>query len=221
MLSETVLLNRFRQKPNQSLLEVMEQTQIDISQWYTNENLVQAEHPQIKGTKLNQTYLGIPAIDLKGEIQKDTEVSPFDVNYLRNLAKQSKISSWIINRQDIFDINEDSSYTHTVRRTIRIIDPEDRYLGRVSVPYTRGAGNVEVRYARTILPSGDLINLVPEDIETNLIPPGTIEAGMFVDARLVRFELPQMQSGCIIDYCYTRKSRGQLWLRQDRLQRPL
>ena len=104
-----ILLNRFRQKPNQSLLEVMKQTQIDISQWYTNENLVQTEHPQIKGTKLNQTYLGIPAIDLKGEIQKDTEVSPFDVNYLRNLAKQSKISSWIINRQDIFDINEDSS----------------------------------------------------------------------------------------------------------------
>ena len=205
-----ILLNRFRQKPNQSLLEVMEQTQIDISQWYTNENLVQAEHPQIKGTKLNQTYLGIPAIDLKGEIQKDTEVSPFDVNYLRDLAEQSKISSCIINRQDIFDINEDSSYTHTVRRTIRIIDPEDRYLGRVSVPYTRGAGNVEIRYARTILPSGGLIDLVPEDIETNLIPPGTIEAGMFVDARLMRFELPQMQSGCIIDYCYTRKSRGQL-----------
>ncbi|MBR55959.1 hypothetical protein CMK19_19565 [Candidatus Poribacteria bacterium] len=204
------LLNRFRQNPSQSLLKIMEQTQIDISQWYTNEGLVQVEHPQIKGTELNQTYLGIPVIDLKGEIQQDIEVSPFDENHLRTLAKQSEISSRIMNSQNVFDINEDSSYTHTVCRTIRIIDPDDRHLGQVSVPYTRGAGSVEVRYARTILPSGDIIDLAAEDIETNLIPPGTIEARMFVDARLTRFELPQMQSGCIIDYCYTRKSQGQL-----------
>ena len=204
------LLNRFRQNPSQSLLKIMEQTQIDISQWYTNEGLVQVEHPQIKGNELNQTYLGIPVIDLKGEIQQDIEVSPFDVNHLRTLAKQSEISSRIMNSQNVFDINEDSSYTHTVCRTIRIIDPDDRHLGQVSVPYTRGAGSVEVRYARTILPSGDIIDLAAEDIETNLIPPGTIEARMFVDARLTRFELPQMQSGCIIDYCYTRKSQGQL-----------
>ena len=204
------LLNRFRQNPSQSLLKIMEQTQIDISQWYTNEGLVQVEHPQIKGTELNQTYLGIPVIDLKGEIQQDIEVSPFDENHLRTLAKQSEISSRIMNSQNVFDINEDSSYTHTVCRTIRIIDPDDRHLGQVSVPYTRGAGSVEVRYARTILPSGDIIDLAAEDIETNLIPPGTIEARMFVDARLTRFELPQMQSGCIIDYCYIRKSQGQL-----------
>ena len=204
------LLNRFRQNPSQSLLKIMEQTQIDISQWYTNEGLVQVEHPQIKGTELNQTYLGIPVIDLKGEIQQDIEVSPFDENHLRTLAKQSEISSRIMNSQNVFDINEDSSYTHTVCRTIRIIDPDDRHLGQVSVPYTRGAGSVEVHYARTILPSGDIIDLAAEDIETNLIPPGTIEARMFVDARLTRFELPQMQSGCIIDYCYTRKSQGQL-----------
>ena len=204
------LLNRFRQNPSQSLLKIMEQTQIDISQWYTNEGLVQVEHPQIKGTELNQTYLGIPVIDLKSEIQQDIKVSPFDENHLRTLAKQSEISSRIMNSQNVFDINEDSSYTHTVCRTIRIIDPDDRHLGQVSVPYTRGAGSVEVRYARTILPSGDIIDLAAEDIETNLIPPGTIEARMFVDARLTRFELPQMQSGCIIDYCYTRKSQGQL-----------
>ena len=108
------LLNRFRQNPSLTLLKIMEQTQIDISQWYTNEGLVQVEHPQIKGTELNQTYLGIPVIDLKGEIQQDIEVSPFDENHLRTLAKQSEISSRIINSQNVFDINEDSSYTHTV-----------------------------------------------------------------------------------------------------------
>ncbi len=205
-----ILLNQFRKNPAQSLLGIMNEAQIDIQNWYKQDGSVQTAHPQIKGVGLDQIYLGQPIVELTKEAQRNIISAPFSLNQLRTLAEQPEISSSVIWSQDTFNINEDSSYTHNVRRTIRIMTEHDYQLGQVSIPYTRGNDDIEISYGRTVLTCGRIIDLDPSSIKKGLMPPGTIEAGMFVDARLVQFELPQMEKGCVIDYFYTRKNRGHL-----------
>ena len=44
----------------------------------------------------------------------------------------------------------------------------------------------------------------------NIPPPSAVEAGLFVDARLMHFSMPEMSDDCIIDYAYSSNNRGHL-----------
>jgi hypothetical protein len=207
----SIMIEQLKQNPAQSLADTFSMTEAKVAQWYREDGAVQAEHPQIFGQRVDQVHLGQP---VQSNQQDEGIASPFSQFELVERAAidddDSYRSTTVLWREDIFDVNEDSSYTHTVRRTVQIVGDDGRKLGRILIPYTRGNDEIEIPYARTILPNGDIFNLDQSEIKKDLMPPGTIEAGMFVDARLMQFELPRMGNRCVIDYAYVSKNRGHL-----------
>jgi hypothetical protein len=114
------------------------------------------------------------------------------------------------------DINEDVSYIYSKRRVVKLFGEKGLKFGAVSVPYTRGSDNVTIHYARTITPDGRTIELDRRRIIKNIPPPSAVEAGLYVDARLMHFTMPEMSDGCIIDYAYSTNNvghlkRGEFW----------
>ena len=207
----SIMTEQLKQNPAQSLADTFSMTKAGVAQWYQEDGAVQAEHPQIFGQQADQAHLGQP---VQSNQRDEGIVSPFSqFELVERIAignDDGYRSTTVLWREDIFDVNEDSSYTHTVRRTVQIVDDDGRKFGRILIPYTRGNDEIEIPYARTILPNGDIFNLDQSEIKRDLMPPGTIEAGMFVDARLMQFELPRMGNKCVIDYAYISKNRGHL-----------
>ena len=114
------------------------------------------------------------------------------------------------------DINENVSYVYSRRRVVKIVGEKGLKFGEVSIPYTRGSDNVTIHYARTITPDGRKIELDRRRIIKNIPPPSAVEAGLYVDARLMHFSMPEMSDGCIIDYAYSTNNvghlkRGEFW----------
>ena len=59
--------------------------------------------------------------------------------------------------------------------------------------------------------SWDLNDVIPD-----IPPPSAVDAGLYVDARLMHFTLPEISDGCIIDYAYSTNNlghvmRGEFW----------
>ena len=109
---------------------------------------------------------------------------------------------------EVLDINEDASSVYSTRRVVKILNEGGFKFGGVSIPYTRGKDNITLHHARTIKPKGQVIELDQRKIVKDIPPPSAVERGLFVDARLMHFTIPEMSNGCIIDYAYSSKNRG-------------
>ena len=106
------------------------------------------------------------------------------------------------------DIDEKSRYVYATRRIVKIFNENGMDLAEVSIPYMRGRDDVTIHHARTLLPNGNTLELDPNQVITDLVPPSAVDAGLYVDARLMYFRLPGVTDGCIIDYAYSTNNVG-------------
>ncbi len=111
---------------------------------------------------------------------------------------------------EVMNVNEDSSYIYSTRRIVKIFNDTGHKFGKVSIPYTRGNDDITIHHARTLTPDGREVDLDQRSIVKNIPPPSAVEAGLFVDARLMHFSMPEMSDDCIIDYAYSSNNRGHL-----------
>ena len=114
------------------------------------------------------------------------------------------------------DIDEKSRYIYSTRRVVKIFNEDGADLGEISIPYMRGKDDVTIHHARTLTPDGKIVELDLNDVVTNIPPPSAVDAGLYVDARLMYFTLPDISDGCIIDYAYSTNNlghvmRGEFW----------
>lgn len=119
---------------------------------------------------------------------------------------------------DSVDINidEKSRYIYSTRRVAKIFNEDGRDLAEVSIPYMRGRDDVTIHHARTLTPDGKIVELDMDKIVRGVPPPSAVDAGLYVDARLMYFTLPEVSDGCIIDYAYSTNNlghvmRGEFW----------
>ena len=106
------------------------------------------------------------------------------------------------------DIDEKSRYVYATRRIVKIFNENGKDLAEVSIPYMRGKDDVTIHHARTLTPNGSRVELDINKVITDLLPPSAVEAGLYVDARLMYFTLPGVTDGCIIDYAYSTNNLG-------------
>ena len=111
---------------------------------------------------------------------------------------------------EVMNVNEDSSYIYSTRRIVKIFNDMGHKFGKVSIPYTRGNDDITIHHARTLTADGRVADLDQRSIVKNIPPPSAVEAGLFVDARLMHFSMPEMSDDCIIDYAYSSNNRGHL-----------
>ena len=119
-------------------------------------------------------------------------------------------SAVVIWETEAMNVNEDSSYIYSTRRIVKIFNDMGHKFGKVSIPYTRGNDDITIHHARTLTPDGRVVDLDQRSIVKNIPPPSAVEAGLFVDARLMHFSMPEMSDDCIIDYAYSSNNRGHL-----------
>lgn len=106
------------------------------------------------------------------------------------------------------DIDEKSRYVYATRRVVKIFNENGKDLAEISIPYMRGKDDVTIHHARTLTPNGNVVELDLNEVITDLVPPSAIDAGLYVDARLMYFALPGVTDGCIIDYAYSTNNAG-------------
>lgn len=106
------------------------------------------------------------------------------------------------------DIDEKSRYIYSTRRVVKIFNENGKDLAEVSIPYMRGRDDVTIHHARTLTSDGNVIELDVNEVITDLVPPSAVDAGLYVDARLMYFSLPGVTDGCIIDYAYSTNNAG-------------
>ncbi len=106
------------------------------------------------------------------------------------------------------DIDEASKHIYSTRRVVKIFNENGYGLGEISIPYMRGRDDVTIHHARTLTPDGRIIELNPAEIIRDIPPPSAVEAGLYVDARLMYFTMPEISPGCIIDYAYSTNNLG-------------
>ncbi len=119
-------------------------------------------------------------------------------------------SAVVLWETEVMNVNEDSSYIYSTRRIVKIFNDMGHKFGKVSIPYTRGNDDITIHHAQTLTPDGRAVDLDQRSIVKNIPPPSAVEAGLFVDARLMHFSMPEMSDGCIIDYAYSSNNRGHL-----------
>ena len=106
------------------------------------------------------------------------------------------------------DIDEKSRYVYFTRRVVKILNENGMDLAEVSIPYMRGKDDVTIHHARTLTPNGNLVELDINEMISDILPPSAVDAGLYVDARLMYFALPGVTDGCIIDYAYSTNNAG-------------
>lgn len=106
------------------------------------------------------------------------------------------------------DIDEASKHIYSTRRIAKIFNENGYGLGEISIPYMRGRDDVTIHHARTITPEGKIVELNLAEIIRDIPPPSAVEAGLYVDARLMYFTMPEISPGCIIDYAYSTNNLG-------------
>lgn len=195
------------------LVDVFATTQDLVEKWYRNDGSYQSEHPQI-GSGGEKASLG----DVVSEKQQVVAVGEHRIEKIVKRAREQKklpdSMAVVLWESDTFDVNEDSSYEHKRRRIVQILNRDGEKFGTVSIPYMRNNDDVTIHHAWTLKKDGKRVNLDRSKITKDLMPPEAIELGMFVDARLQQFTMPEMSEGCIIDYEYSSRARGHL-LRGD------
>ena len=106
------------------------------------------------------------------------------------------------------DIDEASKHIYSTRRIAKIFNENGYGLGEISIPYMRGRDDVTIHHARTLTPEGKIVELNLAEIIRDIPPPSAVEAGLYVDARLMYFTMPEISPGCIIDYAYSTNNLG-------------
>ena len=125
-------------------------------------------------------------------------------------SQEAHLNDGAVILSDSVDINidEKSRYIYSTRRVAKIFNEDGKGLAEVSIPYMRGRDDVTIHHARTLTPDGKIVELDTNKIIRDVPPPSAVDAGLYVDARLMYFTLPEVSDGCIIDYAYSTNNLG-------------
>ena len=173
-----------------------------------------SQNPENRGSSLPYNY--ISEVDEQA-IQEIMDKLPSEKDY----PDEGAVVLW--ESVDV-NIDEKSRYIYSTRRIAKIFNEDGKNLAEVSIPYMRGRDDVTIHHARTLTPNGELVELNKNEIIANVPPPSAVDAGLYVDARLMYFTLPKVSDGCIIDYAYSTNNvghvmQGEFW-RQVYFQGP-
>ena len=175
---------------------------------------IAAQNPENRGSSLPYNY--ISEADEQA-IQEIMDKLPTQNDY----PDEGAVVLW--ESVDV-NIDEKSRYIYSTRRIAKIFNEDGKNLAEVSIPYMRGRDDVTIHHARTLTPNGEFVELDKNEIIANVPPPSAVDAGLYVDARLMYFTLPKISDGCIIDYAYSTNNvghvmQGEFW-RQVYFQGP-
>ena len=178
----------------------------DVHEHGNSDTLAASEDAENR--KLALPYNYISEADEK-VIQHTIEMAPSQEHY----PKDGAVVLW--ETVDV-DIDEKSRYIYSTRRIVKILNEDGADLAEISIPYMRGKDDVTIHHARTITPDGRLVELDLNEVIPDVPPPSAVDAGLYVDARLMYFTLPEITDGCIIDYAYSTNNlghvmRGEFW----------
>jgi len=210
-----------------SILEAFLHTKEEIKKWYETDGSVALEHPHLDdngdgvgshkevpsqdGQLAKNAFLGEKSESniAEAKLEKDKDVSEIfkDAPAANDYPGANAI---VLLETESLDIDEDISYEYSNRRIVKIFKESGKSFGKVSIPYTRGNDDITIHHARTHLPNGQVVELDQNKIIKDIPPPEAVEAGLFVDARLMQFTMPKMTEGCIIDYLYSVKRAGHI-----------
>ena len=125
-------------------------------------------------------------------------------------SQEAHLNDGAVILSDSVDVNidEKSRYIYSTRRVAKIFNEDGKGLAEVSIPYMRGRDDVTIHHARTLTPDGKIVELDTNKIIRDVPPPSAVDAGLYVDARLMYFTLPEVSDGCIIDYAYSTNNLG-------------
>ena len=100
-------------------------------------------------------------------------------------------------------IDEDGAYEAVVHMQTLLLSWEaiDAY-GQVSLPYREGDESLELLYARTILPDGNVVVLDEARISRSSIVEGW-GADAFSELQQINFHFPALRPGVVIDYAFS------------------
>jgi len=165
-----------------------------------------ARTPENRSSALPYDYISAADEEV---IQKAIDTAPSQKDY----PEDGAVVLW--ESVDV-DIDEKSRYIYSTRRVVKILNEDGAALGEISIPYMRGKDDVTIHHARTLTPDGRVVELDLNEIVMNVPPPSAVDAGLYVDARLMYFTLPEISDGCIIDYAYSTNNlghvmRGEFW----------
>ena len=172
---------------------------------HEHSNISDASHNH---EKRNLPYDYISEADEKA-IQETIDEAPSQEDY----SEDGAVVLW--ESVDV-DIDEKSRYIYSTRRVAKIFNEDGADLAEVSIPYMRGRDDVTIHHARTVTPDGKIVELDLNEVIPDVPPPSAVDAGLYVDARLMYFTLPEITDGCIIDYAYSTNNlghvmRGEFW----------
>ncbi|MBM3236804.1 DUF3857 domain-containing protein [Candidatus Poribacteria bacterium] len=219
-----------------SLLDVFLYTKKKIEEWYETDGSVQSEHPHLDddgdgvgswdqvpnsddGPLANETFFGDVVKTVVAETEPDVEyhVSAEDDTDISEILKNAPnaddypaANAVVLLDTETLDINEDISYEYSNHRIVKIFNEKGQKFGQVDIPYTVGNDDIEIHHAWTILPDGRVVELEESNILRNIPPPEALKAGLFVAARLMRIQMPQMTDNCVIDYAYSVNRKGHI-----------
>jgi hypothetical protein len=219
-----------------SLLDVFLYTKKKIEEWYEADGSVQSEHPHLDdngdgvgsqdkvpnsddGPLANETFFGDVVKTVVAETEPDMEYhtsaeDDIDISEILKNAPNADdypdANAVVLLDTETLDINEDISYEYSNHRVVKIFNEKGQKFGQVDIPYTVGNDDIEIRHAWTILPDGRVVELEESNILRNIPPPEALKAGLFVAARLMRIQMPQMTDNCVIDYAYSVKRKGHI-----------
>ncbi len=110
---------------------------------------------------------------------------------------------------DLADIvvRPDGSSRTVTRQVIKVFNERGRDEGEVSIPYNAAFETVKVVRARTILPTGRIIDVKPGEIRDGGADEGD---GSYSDARVKSFSLPAVNDGAVLEYEYVTDAKKPL-----------
>ena len=86
--------------------------------------------------------------------------------------------------------------THEI---LRVFNERGRDEGEITIPYNNSNQRLRGLVARTILPSGKVLTVKPEDVHESSPFAGF---AMYDDSKVVSFSMPGVEDGAILDYSY-------------------
>ena len=101
-------------------------------------------------------------------------------------------------------LHADGSHAEHVHQTIKIFNQRGRDSADVTIPYNEATQTVTGLHARTLKPDGSILPVKPEEVHVSSPYAGD---AMYDDAKYVRFSLPGVEDGAIVDYAYTVTTR--------------
>ncbi len=110
---------------------------------------------------------------------------------------------------DVADVKvlPDGTVTGTHREAYKVFNERGRQLADVSLYYASSYQSVDLVYARTIKKNGTVVYVKPSEVHRTSV---FAEYPLYDDSKAVKFSMPAVEDGCVIEYLSRRKTLAKL-----------